>query len=106
LGWIPTEPGSPDLVPDGAGTVHLQVNVSRTGRYEVYLQGTARNRLSLDIDGEQVATVQEQPDASQQFLYFGEAQLAAGPHDVSLVMDRHWKRRQPRTDRAARADPG
>jgi hypothetical protein len=85
--WIPTEPGSPDLVPDGAGTVHLQVNVSRTGRYEAYLQGSARNRLSLDIDGEQIASVQEQLDASRQFLYFGEAQLSAGPHRVILVMD-------------------
>jgi hypothetical protein len=85
--WVPTEPGSPNLVPDGPGTVQMQVSVPRAGRYEAYLQGSVRDRLGLDVDGVEVASVDEQLNASRQFLYFGEADLSAGLHDVSLVMD-------------------
>lgn len=31
--------------------------------------------------------MQEQLDASRQFLYLGDAHLSAGAHDVSLLMD-------------------
>jgi hypothetical protein len=85
--WTPTEPGSPDLVPNGAGTVRLQVSVLHGGRYELYVQGSVRNRLRLEVDGVEVGSVEEQLNASRQFLSLGEADLSAGVHDVSLVLD-------------------
>jgi hypothetical protein len=85
--WIPTEPGSPDLVPHGSGTVELQVNVPSAARYGIYLQGSVRNRLTVLVDGAEIGSVEEQLNASAQFLYFGEAQLSAGPHRVDLVLD-------------------
>lgn len=85
--WIPTEAGSPDLVPHGAGTARLQVTVPSAGRYGFYLQGSVRNRLVLVVDGVEVGSVEEQLNENKQFLYFREAPLSAGTHVVSLVLD-------------------
>lgn len=82
--WTPTEPGSPDLVPRGPGEAELRITVPRSGRYDLYLQGSARNRLSLAIDGEEVGSVSHQLNPAQQFLYFGDHPLRAGTHDVLL----------------------
>lgn len=85
--WIPTEAGSPDLVPHGPGTARLEVEVPHPGRYGFYLQGSVRNRLSLVLDGVEIGSVSEQLNESRQFLYFGNADLGAGVHEVELVYD-------------------
>jgi hypothetical protein len=84
--WVPTEPGSPDLVPHAAGTATLAVEVPRSGRYGLYLLGSVRNRLDLAIDGEQVGSVAEQLNEGRQYLYFGEAEIGRGRHDVTLAL--------------------
>jgi hypothetical protein len=84
--WVPTEPGSPDLIPTGAGSAELTLEVPRAGRYDLYLLGSVRNRLDLVIDGEVAGSVDEQLNESRQYLYFGDAELGAGTHDVELVL--------------------
>jgi hypothetical protein len=84
--WLPTEAGSPDLVPDGAGVVRLRVTVPRPGRYGFYLQGSVRNRLTALVDGVEVGSVEEQLNEARQFLYFGGLRLGAGEHEVALVL--------------------
>jgi hypothetical protein len=84
--WIPTEAGSPDLVPHGPGTARLRVHVDTPGRYSFYLQGSVRNRLTLLVDGHEVGSVSEQLNEAKQFLSFGNAPLAAGTHRVELVL--------------------
>lgn len=85
--WVPTEPGSPDLVPHGPGTARLRVTVPSAGRYGVYLQGSARNHLAVLVDGSEVGAVEQQLNEAGQFLYFDQVQLGAGSHDVELVYD-------------------
>jgi hypothetical protein len=87
LDWIPTEPGGPDLVPHGPGTAQLEVEVPHPGRYGFYVQGSARNRLGLVLDGVEIGSVREQLNESRQFLYFGDALLGAGIHEIELVYD-------------------
>jgi hypothetical protein len=82
--WVPTEPGSPDLVPHGPGTARLRLDVPRAGRYGVYLQGSVRNRLTVRVDGAEVGSVEEQLNEARQFLYFGPVELGAGSHTVEL----------------------
>lgn len=83
--WVPTEPGSPDLIPYGPGAVRLRVAVPRAGRYGAYVQGSVHNRLTLFVDGREVGSVAEQLNENRQFLYFGNLPLSAGAHDMSLV---------------------
>ncbi len=85
--WLPTEPGSPDLVPHGPGTAGLRVSVPAAGRYGVYLQGSVRNRLAVLVDGVEVGSVSEQLNEASQFLYFGQVRLGGGSHEVELVLD-------------------
>jgi hypothetical protein len=85
--WRPTEPGSPDLVPHGAGSLALEVPAPRSGRYDVYLQGSVRNRLNVFVDGAEVGSVEQQLNAAKQFLYLGSVQLDRGSHEVVLLQD-------------------
>jgi hypothetical protein len=85
--WLPTEAGSPDVVPHGAGTVELEVSVGEPGRYGFYVQGSTRNRLTVFLDGTEVGSVDEQLDEGKQFLYFGDAALGRGTHRIALVLD-------------------
>jgi len=85
--WLPTEAGSPDLIPHGPGTASLRVEVPAAGRYDLYLQGSVRNRLALLVDGVEVGAVQNQLNEAKQFLYFGRVPLEAGPHEIELVLD-------------------
>lgn len=85
--WLPTEAGSPDLIPRGPGTASLRVEVPAPGRYDFYLQGSVRNRLALLVDGVEVGSVRDQLNEAKQFLYFGRAPLEAGSHEVELVLD-------------------
>jgi hypothetical protein len=85
--WLPTEAGSPDLIPHGPGTASLRVSVPAAGRYDLFLQGSVRNRLALLVDGVEVGVVEEQLNEAGQFLYFGRVPLDAGSHEVELVLD-------------------
>jgi hypothetical protein len=84
--WLQTEAGSPDLIPQGPGTASLRVEVPAAGRYDLYLQGSVRNRLALLVDGVEVGAVQDQLNEAQQFLYFGRVPLEAGSHEIELVL--------------------
>jgi hypothetical protein len=82
--WIPTEAGSPDLIPGGPGLARLAARVPTAGRYEIYLQGSVRNRLTVSVDGVEAGSVEQQLNPATQFLDFGAAQLTAGRHVFSL----------------------
>jgi len=67
------------------GPAPFAVRVPAAARYGFYLLGSARNRLTLRVDGTEVGSVEQQLNADRQFLYFGSARLAAGPHEVELL---------------------
>lgn len=85
--WLPTEAGSPDVVPHGPGTVRVQVDVASAGSYSLFVQGSVRNPLSISVDGAAAGTVDYQLNANAQFLDFGRVRLAAGRHTVALTLD-------------------
>jgi hypothetical protein len=85
--WLAPEEGSPSLIPGGAGTASLRVEAPAAGRYDLYLQGSTRNRLTLLVDGIEVGEVKPQLNAASQFLYFGRVPLEAGPHEIELALD-------------------
>jgi hypothetical protein len=85
--WIPTEAGSPDVIPQGPGTARLRLRVSVPGRYDLFVQGSVRNPLALSVDGARVGAVDYQLNEAKQFLYFGQVPLSAGSHQVELTLD-------------------
>jgi len=85
--WTPTGVGSPDLVPEGPGSVRIQLHLPASGVYDLYVQGSIRNPLSLSVDGAEVGTAGYQINENQQFLDLGRVRLAAGSHAVELTLD-------------------
>ncbi|HWW66890.1 MAG TPA: hypothetical protein VNY83_02810 [Solirubrobacterales bacterium] len=83
--WAPTEAGGPALVPRGPGVARLTVRVPAAGRYEAYVGGSARNELSLALDGRPLGSVSNQLNESGQYLYLGAARLAPDTHTITLT---------------------
>lgn len=81
--WTPI-PGRPELIPRGPGTMRVRVDLRRAGRYDLYVQGGARNRLSLSVDGVETGSATMQLNQDRQFLLLGRARLRAGPHLIRL----------------------
>ncbi len=72
------------LAMHGSGTARIPVSVPTTGRYGIWLGRTIQNPTSLSIDGRTVATVSDQAEEANQYVFFGNATLAAGAHVVTV----------------------
>lgn len=59
--------------------------MARAGRYDLYLEGSARNRLSLSVDGVETGSARMQRNQARQFLDLDRATLGAGPHVARLT---------------------
>ncbi len=68
----------------GSGTANIPVSVPAAGRYGIWLGRTIQNATSLSIDGRPVATVSDQAEEANQYVFFGNVTLAAGSHVVTL----------------------
>jgi hypothetical protein len=81
-GWRLDSAG--ELVPAGAGTVTALVPVPTAGRYGIWLGGSFRDRLEVDVDGRRVATLRNQLNYGGQYTELAEVTLRPGAHDVAL----------------------
>ena len=81
--WVPTEPGSPD---PRAGDREPRRGLGPARQVRVLSRGSVRGRLTLSVDGVEIGAVEEQLNESGQFLYLGQAPLAAGTHQVELAL--------------------
>ena len=70
--------------PSGKGTTTMSVSVPENGDYELWLGGSFRDRIELDVDGRQVGTRRNRLDHDGQFTSFGVIPLRSGTHTVTL----------------------
>lgn len=73
------------LVPAGPGKIDAPVRIPRTGRYNVWFEGSFARRLRLDIDGVPLGTTRpglNNPGAHQ---LIGTRRLARGEHGVQVT---------------------
>ena len=80
-GWVA---GGGALVPNGAGTADLSVLVPRRGRYGIWLGGSFRDRLELEVDGRRLSTQRNQLNWSGLYTQLGEVELGPGVHRIAL----------------------
>jgi hypothetical protein len=83
----PAPSASLDAFPLGGGEAHFSLPVAAAGRYGVYIQGSTRNEITVELDGEPVGSASEQLNPASQFLYFGDAELGVGSHRVTVRLD-------------------
>ncbi len=74
-------------LPLDGGQAELSLPVAVAGRYGVYIEGSTRNEITVEVDGKRVGSVSEQLNPAGQFLYFGDAELGGGSHRVTVHLD-------------------
>ena len=82
--WIPAATDRPELIPAVPGSARVRVDVPRSGRYDLYVEGGARNRLTLSVDGTESGHASMQINQDRQFLLLGQAPLRSGAHLARL----------------------
>jgi hypothetical protein len=73
----------PITIPTGSSTVR----VDRTGAYELWIGGSVRGRLRVEIDGRRAGEASHELGYGGQYVPLGRVRLAAGTHSVTLDVD-------------------
>jgi hypothetical protein len=72
------------VVPTGPGTLEVDVNLTRTSRYALWLGGSFRGHLELAVDGAVVGSARHQLSTFGEYTPFGRVRLPAGAHRLTL----------------------
>jgi hypothetical protein len=81
VSWPPSFAGT--IIPQSAGTAAEKVTVSRGGAYAIWLGGSARDQVTISIDGRRVGAT-HQLNNQGQLTPFGLVTLAAGTHQLEV----------------------
>ncbi|HEX7256045.1 MAG TPA: hypothetical protein VF236_08980 [Gaiellaceae bacterium] len=76
-------PGRPTLYPVSIGT-SVRVTVASSGRYEVWVGGSFRGRLTTIVDGREVGSARHRLNYDGQYVSLGTVALESGSHTVEL----------------------
>ncbi len=71
-------------VPAGEGKIVVEVEVPRSGQYELWLAGSVRPRVEVEVDGEPLAELRHRLNNDGQYVALGAAPLARGRHTISI----------------------
>jgi hypothetical protein len=84
-GWAPVG-GEPPLVQTvGPGTIEGIVSLTRTGTYDLWLSGSIGRRISVRVDGRELASVGDELAQPAGWNELARVRLSAGRHRVELV---------------------
>ena len=68
------------------------MSVGRPGRYELWVGGSFRGRLSTLVDGRKVGSARHQLSTEGQYVSLGEVTLEGGAHTVEIEQTSSWLR--------------
>jgi hypothetical protein len=80
--------GKATQLPARRGPVDLRV--TRPGRYEIWVGGSFRGRLSTLVDGRRIGSARHQLSSEGQYVSLGEVKLQPGSHTVELQQSSSW----------------
>jgi hypothetical protein len=83
-GWSAAAGGA--VLPGQSGTLPLAIALARTARYQLWVGGSVRGKLTASVDGNRVGSASSQLQNAGQWLDLGSVQLSAGTHSVSLAV--------------------
>ena len=75
------------LLPFGAGTATVTIDVPREQRYDVWLGGAVKSRTTVSVDGVRTASLRSDLQYSGQWLPAGTRALSAGVHRIDVHSD-------------------
>ena len=72
------------VIPVGSARQAAELTVRAPTLYDVYVRGSFRGRLRLDVDGRRIASARHRLSHTGQYEPLGTVRLAAGRHDVEV----------------------
>ena len=85
--WVP-DPVNRTLTPLSDGTATGTVDVPEAGRYKVWVGGSSRGRVSVEIGGRDAGAARNLLNNNAQFIPLGELDLSAGELPVAMSYER------------------
>ena len=85
--WVP-DPVNLTLTPLSDGTASGSVTVPETGRYQVWVGGSARGKVSVEIAGQDAGSARGMLNNNAQFIKLGERDFSAGSQPVSMTYEK------------------
>ncbi|MCB0871554.1 MAG: hypothetical protein KDB52_12035 [Solirubrobacterales bacterium] len=85
--WVP-DPVNLTLTPLSDGTASGSVEVPESGRYQVWVGGSARGQVSVEIGGQDAGSARGLLNNNAQFIKLDELDLEAGSLSVAMTYER------------------
>jgi hypothetical protein len=73
------------LLPTTPGTMRAVARISRPGDYDVWLGGSVRPEVDLEVDGVAAGEVRHQLNNEGEYVQLGRARLAQGTHTLKVT---------------------
>jgi hypothetical protein len=73
------------LLPTTPGTMRAVARVTRPDEYEIWLGGSVRPQVDLEVDGQPAGEVRHQLNNEGEFVLLGRARLARGAHTLTVT---------------------
>ncbi|HZO58160.1 MAG TPA: hypothetical protein VFB51_00570 [Solirubrobacterales bacterium] len=83
-GWRADSAELGAVIPDGSARQTVSLKAPVSALYDVYVRGSFRGRLQLDVDGRRISSEQHMLSHAGQYEPLGSVRLAAGRHDVAV----------------------
>ncbi len=72
------------LLPTTPGEIRARIRVRRSADYSIWLGGSVRPQVELEVDGRAAGEVRHQLNNQGEYVLLGEADLAPGPHTITI----------------------
>jgi hypothetical protein len=73
-----------DLVPSADEVVRRRLRIRTPGTYDLWLGGSLRPRVELEVDGVPAGWIRHRLNNAGQYVHLGTAELDAGSHEVAI----------------------
>lgn len=85
--WIP-DPANGTLTPTSDGTATGTITVPADGEYDVFLGGSSRGKVTLEIDGEEVGSIRNRLNNNAQYIEFDTSEFTAGEKTFTMTYEK------------------
>jgi len=82
--WTPATPGVNYVLPNSSGTATTVTTLSDGGRYGVWIGGSFRGRVEIDVDGVSAGSTRNQLSHGGSYAELGSLSLRPGRHTITL----------------------
>ncbi|MGK2956283.1 MAG: hypothetical protein ACSLFI_11525, partial [Solirubrobacterales bacterium] len=82
-GWVP-DPANGTVTPTSDGTAVASLQVPASGEYDVFVGGSARGKVTLEIGGIPMGSIRNRLNNNAQYIEFGQFELGEGEQQATL----------------------